>query len=71
MSDPRDSTLRVGALSTAEFGERLGGAGIVVRIGPFDYNIYANSQLNDVGEINRLPLRTVAGARPRSVAISA
>jgi multidrug efflux pump subunit AcrB len=29
-----------------------------VRIGPFDYNIYANSQLNDVGEINRLPLRT-------------
>jgi multidrug efflux pump subunit AcrB len=33
-----------------------------VRIGPFDYNIYANSQLNDVGEINRLPLRTVGGA---------
>jgi multidrug efflux pump subunit AcrB len=29
-----------------------------VRIGPFDYNIYANSQLNDIGEINRLPLRT-------------
>jgi hydrophobic/amphiphilic exporter-1 (mainly G- bacteria), HAE1 family len=33
-----------------------------VRIGPFDYNIYANSQLNDVGEINRLPLRTEHGA---------
>jgi multidrug efflux pump subunit AcrB len=33
-----------------------------VRIGPFDYNIYANSQLNDVGEINRLPLKTVQGA---------
>jgi len=33
-----------------------------VRIGPFDYNLYANSQLNDVGEINRLPLRTVGGA---------
>ncbi len=33
-----------------------------VRIGPFDYNIYANSQLNDVAEINRLPLRTVDGA---------
>jgi multidrug efflux pump subunit AcrB len=33
-----------------------------VRIGPFDYNIYANSQLNDVGEINRLPLKTVHGA---------
>ncbi|HVU27990.1 MAG TPA: efflux RND transporter permease subunit [Verrucomicrobiae bacterium] len=29
-----------------------------VRIGPFDYNIYANSQLNDIDEINRLPLKT-------------
>jgi len=33
-----------------------------VRIGPFDYNIYANSQLNDIDEINRLPLKTVHGA---------
>ena len=33
-----------------------------VRIGPFDYNIYANSQINDVEEINRLPLKTVGGA---------
>jgi len=33
-----------------------------VRIGPFDYNIYANSQLDDVDEINRLPLKTVHGA---------
>jgi multidrug efflux pump subunit AcrB len=29
-----------------------------VRIGPFDYNIYANSQLNDIDEINQLPLKT-------------
>ena len=29
-----------------------------VRIGPFDYNIYANSQLNDIEEINQLPLKT-------------
>src|ERR1017187_8720450 len=29
-----------------------------VRIGLFDYNIYANSQLNDIDEINQLPLKT-------------
>src|SRR6201982_3286039 len=28
-----------------------------VRIGPFDYNIYANSQVTDVADINRLPLK--------------
>jgi hydrophobic/amphiphilic exporter-1 (mainly G- bacteria), HAE1 family len=33
-----------------------------VRIGPYDYNIYANSQLRDVQDINRLPLKTVNGA---------
>jgi multidrug efflux pump subunit AcrB len=33
-----------------------------VRIGPFDYNLYANSQLRDIKDINRLPLKTVAGA---------
>ena len=30
-----------------------------VRIGPFNYNIYANSQLRDVADVNRLPLKTV------------
>jgi multidrug efflux pump subunit AcrB len=33
-----------------------------VRIGPFDYNIYANSQLRDIDDINRLPLKTVGSA---------
>jgi multidrug efflux pump subunit AcrB len=33
-----------------------------VRIGPYDYNIYANSQLRDIEDINRLPLKTVNGA---------
>ena len=33
-----------------------------VRIGPFDYNIYANSQLRDIEDINDLPLKTVGGA---------
>src|ERR1051326_6369107 len=29
-----------------------------VRIGPFDYNIYANSQLRDIQDINPRPLKT-------------
>src|SRR5512132_2939197 len=33
-----------------------------VRIGPFDYNIYANSQLRDIADINQLPLKTVGSA---------
>ncbi len=38
-----------------------------VRIGSVDYNIYANSQLRDIAEINRLPLKH-AGAAPVLVA---
>jgi len=30
-----------------------------VRIGPFDYNIYANSQIADIADVNRIPLKTV------------
>src|SRR6476646_9794468 len=30
-----------------------------VRIGPFDYNIYANSQISDIEDINRIPLKTI------------
>src|SRR5207248_7610654 len=30
-----------------------------VRIGPFDYNIYANSQVADVADVNRIPLKTI------------
>ena len=33
-----------------------------VKIGPFDYNVYANSQINEVKDINLLPLKTVNGA---------
>src|SRR3954469_387506 len=33
-----------------------------VRIGPFDYNIYANSQISDIEDINRIPLKTVGAA---------
>ncbi len=38
-----------------------------VQMGPFDYNIYTNSQLQNVKEINRLPLKMV-GENPVTVA---
>jgi multidrug efflux pump subunit AcrB len=33
-----------------------------VKIGPYDYNLYANSQVNSIEDINRLPLKTVGNA---------
>ncbi len=33
-----------------------------VKIGPFDYNLYTNSQLNTVKEINNLPLKMFNGS---------
>src|ERR1700761_6939114 len=33
-----------------------------VPIGPFDYNLYTNSQLSGIDDINRLPLKTVNNA---------
>jgi multidrug efflux pump subunit AcrB len=33
-----------------------------VKIGPFDYNVYANSQINEMADINLLPLKTVGQA---------
>ena len=33
-----------------------------VNIGPFDYNLYVNSQIDDMQDINRLPLKTVGNA---------
>ncbi len=33
-----------------------------VRIGPFDFNLYANSQVDSMEEINRIPLKTVGDA---------
>src|SRR6476619_1368265 len=34
-----------------------------VRIGPFDYNIYANSQISDIEDINRIPLKTIGHSK--------
>jgi HAE1 family hydrophobic/amphiphilic exporter-1 len=33
-----------------------------VKIGPYDYNVYANSQINAMKDINLLPLKTVGDA---------
>jgi HAE1 family hydrophobic/amphiphilic exporter-1 len=33
-----------------------------VKIGPYDYNVYANSQINAMKDINLVPLKTVGGA---------
>lgn len=33
-----------------------------VKIGPFDYNLYVNSQIDDMKDINQVPLKTVGNA---------
>ena len=33
-----------------------------VKIGPYDYNLYANSQVEKIDDLNRLPLKTVGNA---------
>jgi HAE1 family hydrophobic/amphiphilic exporter-1 len=33
-----------------------------VKIGPFDYNLYVNSQIDDLKDINRIPLKTIGNA---------
>jgi multidrug efflux pump subunit AcrB len=33
-----------------------------VKIGPYDYNLYPNSQIDAIADINRLPLKTVGSA---------
>jgi multidrug efflux pump subunit AcrB len=33
-----------------------------VKIGPYDYNLYVNSQINDIKDINQVPLKTIGNA---------
>src|SRR5262249_55185007 len=33
-----------------------------VKIGPYDYNIYANNQINAMQDLDRVPLKTVGSA---------
>ena len=42
-----------------------------VKIGPFDYTIFTNSQFRNVPDINRIPLKTVGRSMVRGRATSA
>jgi multidrug efflux pump subunit AcrB len=33
-----------------------------IKVGPYDYNVYANNQINDIKDINLVPLKTVSGS---------
>ena len=51
-------------LSVMDVVRRVNDANLIlpagdVKIGPFDYNVYANSQINAMRDINRIPLKTV------------
>src|SRR5579859_3575703 len=51
-------------LSVMDVVRRVNDANLIlpagdVKIGPFDYNVYANSQINAMRDINRIPLKSV------------
>ena len=59
-------------LSAMDVVEKINDANLIlpggdVKIGPFDYNLYTNSQLSNVDKINEVPLKMVDG-RPVLVA---
>jgi HAE1 family hydrophobic/amphiphilic exporter-1 len=52
-------------LSPMDVVRAVGNANLIlpagdVKLGPFDYNIYTNSQFHDISSIDRLPLKTTA-----------
>lgn len=59
--------LEAHGLSVMDVVRRVNEANLIlpagdVKIGPFDYNVYANSQINAMRDIERIPLKTVAQA---------
>src|SRR6266436_10102738 len=57
-------------LSLMDVVRSINGANLIlpagdVRIGPLDYNIYTNSQLDTIADINQLPVKTVGQAPVR------
>ena len=51
-------------LSAMDVVRAVGNANVIlpagdVKIGPYDYNIYTNSQIKDVNDINALPLKSI------------
>ncbi len=54
-------------LSVMDVVRRVNDANLIlpagdVKIGPFDYNVYANSQINAMRDIDRIPLKTVGNS---------
>jgi multidrug efflux pump subunit AcrB len=59
--------LEAHGLSVMDVVRRVNDANLIlpagdVKIGPFDYNVYANSQINAIREINAIPLKSVGNA---------
>jgi multidrug efflux pump subunit AcrB len=42
-----------------------------VKIGPYDYNVYVNNQINKMEDLNQVPLKTVSGSPKRGEDVSA
>lgn len=66
------SKLQTHALSLMDVVRAVNDANLIlpagdVKIGPYDYNIYTNSQISSVSDINNLPIKTV-GTAPVTVA---
>ena len=56
--------LQANGLSVMDVVRSVNSANLILpagdaKIGPYDYNIYTNSQINDVADINYVPLKTV------------
>jgi multidrug efflux pump subunit AcrB len=56
--------LQANGLSVMDVVRSVNSANLILpagdaKIGPYDYNIYTNSQINDVADINSVPLKTV------------
>ncbi len=54
-------------LSVMDVARKVNNANLIlpagdVKIGPYDYNLYVNSQVNDVNDLNLIPLKTVGEA---------
>jgi multidrug efflux pump subunit AcrB len=59
--------LEAHGLSVMDVVRRVNDANLIlpagdVKIGPFDYNVYANSQINAIHDIDAIPLKTVGHA---------
>ena len=54
-------------LSVMDVARQVNNANLILpagdaKIGPYDYNIYTNSQIEDVADLNKLPIKTVGNS---------